>query len=128
MNLVIVVNCLYLKRCVKCLVNCLVNCVFTKKVYKCLVNWFFKMSVFQNVFSGCSEAVKRRCSVEKLFLKISQNSGQTANCRAQPASLLKKWPWHRCFHRTSPKAASCCYRSIILKSFVFKNFILEICW
>ena len=56
--------------------------------------------------SKLSEAVFRRCSVEKLFLEISQNSQETNCARAsflekrlalRPATLLKKRLWHRCF-------------------------------
>ena len=43
----------------------------------------------------------RRCSVKKLFLKISQNSQENICAESlffpQPATSLKKRPWHRCF-------------------------------
>ena len=52
-----------------------------------------------------SEAVVRRCSVKKVFLKISQNSQENTCARvsfliklqAPSATLLKKRLWHRCF-------------------------------
>ena len=53
-----------------------------------------------------SEAVVWGCSVEKMFLEILQNSQENTCTRAfflkkiaghKPATLLKKWPWHRCF-------------------------------
>ena len=50
-----------------------------------------------------TEAVVWRCSVKKVFLEISQDS-QESTCarvsfvvRPQPATLLKKGFWHRCF-------------------------------
>ena len=51
------------------------------------------------------EAVTQRCSVKKVFLEISQNPQENACARvsfliklqAQPATLLKKRLWHRCF-------------------------------
>ena len=75
-----------------------------------------------------SEALVRRCSVEKVFLEISKNSHENA-CAARvsffnkvaglwPATLLKKRLWKRCscelreisknafFYRTPPLAAS----------------------
>ena len=76
-----------------------------------------------------SEAVVWRCSVEKVFLEISQNSHKKACARVvsflskvtgqRPATLLKKRLWHRSFpvnfakflrapffYRTPPVAAS----------------------
>ena len=56
--------------------------------------------------SKLSEAVVRRCSVENLFLEISQNLQENNCARAsflekrlglRPATLLKKRLWHRCF-------------------------------
>ena len=48
-----------------------------------------------------SVAVSRKCSVKKVFLKISQNSQENTWARAsflmRPATLLKKSPWHRYF-------------------------------
>ena len=53
-----------------------------------------------------SKAVVWRCSVEKLFLEISQNSHKRACARVsffskvtgqRPATLLKKRLWHRSF-------------------------------
>ena len=52
-----------------------------------------------------SEPVVRRCSVKKVFLKVSQIS-QESTCASlffykvaslSPATLLKKRLWHRCF-------------------------------
>ena len=51
------------------------------------------------------EAVVRRCSVEQVFLKISQNSQENTcprvsfllKLQAPPATLLKKRIWSRCF-------------------------------
>ena len=52
-----------------------------------------------------SEADVRRCSVKKVFLKISQNSQEKHLCQwlffnkvagLGPATLLKKSLWHRC--------------------------------
>ena len=49
------------------------------------------------------EAVARRCSVEKAFLEISQNSqentcaGACFSIKLQALTLLKKRLWHRCF-------------------------------
>ena len=53
-----------------------------------------------------SEAVVRRCSVNKLFLEISQNSQENIYARnsflkklqAMTATLLKMSLWHWCFH------------------------------
>ena len=47
----------------------------------------------------------RRCSIEKVFLEILQNSRKNTSVRAsffnklqvEPSSLLKKRLWHRCF-------------------------------
>ena len=44
-----------------------------------------------------SEAVVRRCSVNKIFLEISQNSQENTCARAWPGTLLKKRLWHRYF-------------------------------
>ena len=38
-----------------------------------------------------------RCSMKKIFLKISQNSQENTCARVRPATLLKKRLWHRCF-------------------------------
>ena len=54
---------------------------------------------------GCTEAVAQRCSVKRVFKEISQNSQENTcagvsfliGCRPQPATLLKKRLWHRCF-------------------------------
>ena len=52
------------------------------------------------------EAVVQRCSVKKVFLKISQNSQKNTCAKVsfliklrnlRPATLLKKRLWHRCF-------------------------------
>ena len=44
-----------------------------------------------------------RCSIKKVFLRISQNSLENTRARAsffslRPATLLNKRLWHRCFH------------------------------
>ena len=50
-----------------------------------------------------AEAVARRCSVRKVFLKISQNSLENTCARVsflvklQASGLFKKWLWHRHF-------------------------------
>ena len=50
-----------------------------------------------------SEAVARRCSVKKVFLKISESSLESTCARVSfliklwPATLLIKKLWHRCF-------------------------------
>ena len=52
-----------------------------------------------------SEAVARRCSIKKVFWKISQNSQEDTCARVsflikmqvKPATLLKKILWLRCF-------------------------------
>ena len=65
----------------------------------------------------CLEAVSRRCSVKKVFLKISQNSQENTCARVsfliklhaiggvlrRSATLLKKRLWHRCFPVNFPK-------------------------
>ena len=59
----------------------------------------------QAVLCGNIETVVQRCSVKKVFLKMSQSS-QEGTCtrdsfliklQAWPATLLKKNIWHRCF-------------------------------
>ena len=56
-----------------------------------------------------AETVVQRCSVKKVFVKISQNSQENTCARVsylmklqavaglRPATLLKKRLWHRCF-------------------------------
>ena len=53
-----------------------------------------------------TEAVVQRCSLEKVFLEISQDSQDNTCARVsffakvaglRPATLLKKRPWHSCF-------------------------------
>ena len=78
-------------------------------------------------FSEHKEAVAGRCSLQKVFLEISQNSEENT-CASlcfnkvaglRPATLLKQRLWRRCFpvnfakflrkffvHRTPPVAAS----------------------
>ena len=61
--------------------------------------------IFISEYSGNTEAAARRCSVEKVFLKISQNSPENTCARvsfliklqARPVTLLKKRLWYRCF-------------------------------
>ena len=58
-----------------------------------------------NEFLQNREAVIRRCSVKKVFLKISQNSQENTSTRVffsiklglRSATLLKKRRWHWCF-------------------------------
>ena len=65
--------------------------------------WFYLKMVL--ITLGDTKAVARRCSVEKVFLEISQNSRKNTCVRvsfltklqARPATLLKKRLWHRCF-------------------------------
>ena len=79
-------------------------------------------------FKVTSEAVVRRCSLEKVFLEISKKFTGKHLCQSlflnkvaglRPATLLKKRLWHRCFpvyffkiskntffYRTPPVAAS----------------------
>ena len=65
-----------------------------------------------SVLFQMSEAVVWRCSVEKVFLEISQNSHKKACARVsffskvtgqRPATLLKKRLWHRSFPVTFAK-------------------------
>ena len=46
--------------------------------------------LWEKVFHNISEAVIRRCSVEKVFLEISQNSQEGTFASHRPATLLKK--------------------------------------
>ena len=41
-----------------------------------------------------TEAVVRRCSLEKVFSDVLQNSKENS---LRPATLLEKRLWHRCF-------------------------------
>ena len=57
-----------------------------------------------NFDSKIAEAVTRRCSVKKVFSKISQNSQENTCARVsfliklhQDEALFKKRLWHRCF-------------------------------
>ena len=81
------------------------------KVQKLQVRSFFKKNDtarIKNSRSEClfTEAGFRRCSVKKLFLKISQNSQENTRPRVSNfnkvsgvrlTALLKKRPWHMCF-------------------------------
>ena len=81
---------------------------------KCVImelNIYVKILIMPNCHllhplnTGYSEAVIPRCSVKKLFLKISQNSQKkpapeflfNKAAAHRLASLLKSKPWHRCF-------------------------------
>ena len=44
-----------------------------------------------------TQAVAQRCSVNKMFLEVSQNWQENTCARVRPAILLKKRPWQRCF-------------------------------
>ena len=70
---------------------------------------FYKMSFLRNFTkftgkhydtadrgSGKKDSIVQRCSLKKVFLKISENS-QENNFRPRPATLLKKRLWHSCF-------------------------------
>ena len=49
------------------------------------------------IIDRCSH---QRCSVKKVFLKVSQNLQESFCARVsflRPATLLKKRPWYRCF-------------------------------
>ena len=70
--------------------------------HKVILKWHYEMIfliTFVNIWGAFSEAVVGRCSVKKVFLKISQNSQENtcARKRLRPATLLKKRTWHRCF-------------------------------
>ena len=91
----------------------------TFKNYASNIHTFSLTNIFQNSRKKGEkeknlvlEAAFRRCSIKKVFLKISQNS-QENNCarlaRAsflnevaglRPAILLKMRIWHRCFSAT----------------------------
>ena len=78
----------------------------------CLVQ---KMVVFIIFFSGGHQ----RCSIRKIFLKISQYSQENTCARvfflrklqAWPATLLKKRLWHTCFHVNFAKFLITSYRT-----------------
>ena len=73
-------------------------------------NMVMNILAFENSYSGIfvrsvhwkTEAISSRCSVRKMFLKISQNS-QENNCARVfsliklSTTLLKKRDWHKCF-------------------------------
>ena len=50
-----------------------------------------------------SEAVAYRCSVERVFLEISQNSHENACAIVYFLIKLKKILWHRYFHEQKKK-------------------------
>ena len=55
-------------------------------------------SVNEFRFVEITEAVVQKCSVKKVFLKMSQNSQENIRVRVlRPPTLLKKRFWHRCF-------------------------------
>ena len=73
--------------------------------------------VMRSWVKQCSEAAIQRCSVKKVFLKISQNSQENTCARAlffnevadfRPVTLLKKWLWHMCFPVTFEKFLRTC--------------------
>ena len=82
--------------------NCLIQ---GHKLYR-IENRDYDQYNFRNSWIGPNaEAVVRRCSIEKVYLEISQNS-QDNNCARiffnnvaglRPATLLKKRLWYRCF-------------------------------
>ena len=68
---------------------------------KCLSSINFSTDVIQNIIQNLDpnkihgpEAVTRRCSVKKVFLKISQNSQENTCARV---FFEKKRLWHWCF-------------------------------
>ena len=74
-----------------------------------LIRWWNKCYVLKCFLWDKKTLTRRcsrgRCSIEKVFLKISQNSQEITCVRASfliefqasPATLLKKRLWHRCF-------------------------------
>ena len=64
----------------------------------------FAFDIINATFIQWTKAAVRRCSVEKVFLEISQNSHENTCARvsfliklqARPTTLLKRL-WHRCF-------------------------------
>ena len=61
------------------------------------------------------ETIVQRCSVNKVFLEISQNLRENT-CALGYATLLKKRLWHRCF-------------PVILVKFTRASFFIEhLCW
>ena len=88
-----------------------------------------------------SEVVVWRCSVEKVFLEISQNSQENTCARAsflikfqaRSATSLKKRPWHRCFPMNflkflrTPFLQNTSGRLLLYfatKSYIFKTFLV----
>ena len=55
--------------------------IWSHLLQKSLTENFIFCAVSTVMFPGCSEAVVRRCSVEKVFLKISQNSQENTSAR-----------------------------------------------
>ena len=68
------------------------------------VSDLFELNTFAHLFeTKITEAVVRRCSAKKVFLKIWQKS-QENTCaivpcltKLQASGLLVYWLWHRCF-------------------------------
>ena len=93
--------------CNKCLVS--LGCIMVT-YYSASINNLNDCVNFR-IKTVCLEAVSRRCSVKKVFLKISQNSQKNTCARVsfliklqaiagvlrRSATLLKKRLWHRCF-------------------------------
>ena len=77
---------------------------YNKEILKHLEEFIGKhlcQSFLFHKFTG-SEAVTRRCSINKVFLKILQNSQKNtrarhASCRPQACTLSKKGLQNRCF-------------------------------
>ena len=69
-----------------------------KPHYKILALWWKTSLIVKDWLS-----LHHRCSIKKVFLDISQNSQENTCARVsflmklRPATLLKKWLWHRCF-------------------------------
>ena len=93
--------------CNKCLVS--LGCIMVT-YYSASINDLNDCVNFR-IKRVCLEEVSRRCSVKKVFLKISQNSQKNTCARVSfliklqaiggvlrtSATLLKKRFWHRCF-------------------------------
>ena len=70
------------------------------------VNAYFNPSQNEIGKFNSIEAVVQRCPVKTVLLKCSQNSERETPvpeslfniAGLRPATLLKKRPWHRCFH------------------------------
>ena len=78
-----------------------------------------KTKATQDTVQFFTEAVVRRCSAKKVFLKISHNSQETTCARASFLIKLQTWgcefceiPKNTCSYRITPVAASVVRRNI----------------